>query len=111
MTDPQAFVIQNTLSSGAAHALLAPIIALVFGCAGGIAGALLDSIQRRMAIALGIGELLLVTAGLGAIRFASALNRSERPPYITFGLLAFGITMACAHPVLMALRRRNRTIT
>jgi hypothetical protein len=110
MTDPQAFVIHNTLSSGASHALLTPLIALVFGCAGGIAGALFGLVQRRVAVALGIGELLLVTAGLGAIRFASALNRSERPPFIMFGLLALGVTMACAHPILTAIRRQNRRI-
>jgi hypothetical protein len=109
MTDPQAFVIHNTLSSGASHALLSPIIALIFGCAGGIAGMLFGSIQRPVAIALGIGELLLLTAGLSAIGFASALHRSERPPYIMFGLLALGVTMACAHPILMAIRR-NRTL-
>jgi len=108
MTDPQAFVIRNTLSSGASHVLLAPIIALVFGCAGGIAGALLGSVQRRVAIALGVGELLLVTAGLAAIRFASSLNRPERPPFIMFGLLALGVTMACAYPILMAIRHGSK---
>jgi hypothetical protein len=108
MTDPQAFVIHNTLSSGASHALLTPIIGLVFGCAGGIAGAVLGSVQRPVAIALAVGELLLVTAGLAAIGFASSLDRSESPPYIMFGLLALGITMACAHSILTAIRSQSR---
>lgn len=110
MTDPQAFVISNTLSSGASHVLLAPLIALVFGCAGGIAGMLLGSIQRRVAIVLGIGALLLLVAGLSAIGVASALQRSERPPYIMFGLLALGITLACAHSVLRAIFHQSRTL-
>jgi hypothetical protein len=109
LTDPQAFVIHNTLSSGASHALLTPLIALVFGCAGGIAGALLASIQRPVAIALGVGELLLMTAGLATIGFASSLNRSERPPFIMFGLLALGATMVCVYPLLTAIRRQNRS--
>jgi hypothetical protein len=110
MTNPQAFVIHNTLSSGASHAVLTPIIGLVFGCAGGIAGMLLGSIQRPVAIALGVGALLLLTVGLGAIGLASSLNRSERPPFIMFGLLALGVTMACVHPILTAIRRQDRTI-
>ena len=110
MTDPQAFVIHNTLSSGASHVLLTPIIALVFGCAGGIAGMLFGAIHRPIALALAVGELLLLTVGLAAIGFASSLNRSERPPYIMFGLLALGVTMACAHPILAAIRRQNKMI-
>jgi hypothetical protein len=73
----------------------------------GVVYALLGSIRRRVAIALGIGELLLIAAGLGAIRFASSLNRPERPPYIMVGLLALGITMACAYPIVTAIRRRE----
>ena len=109
MADPRAFVIQNTLNSGAAHVLLAPLIAVVFGLAGGLAGKILASVQRVVAIALGFFELLLLGAGLVTIRFASSLDRPDRPPFIMFGLLALGVTMATAHPVLTAIRRQVTT--
>jgi len=109
MADPQAFVIQNTLNSGAAHVLLAPLIAVVFGFASGLAGAFLAFIHRGVAITLALLELLLVGAGLAAIRYASLLNRPDRPPYIMFGLLALGVTMATVHPVLTAIRRQTTT--
>lgn len=106
MTDPQAFVIQNTLNSGAAHMLLAPLMAVIFGFTSGVAGFFLASIRRGVAIALAVFALFLVVAGLAAIRHASLLNRPDRPPYIMFGLLALGITMATAHPVLVTIRRQ-----
>ena len=109
MSDSQAFVVQNSLNSGAAHVLLAPFMAVLFGFAGGLARAILRSIPRGVAIALGIFELLLLGAGLAAIRFASSLNRGDRPLYIMFGLLALGVTMASAHPVLTAIRRQATT--
>jgi hypothetical protein len=37
------------------------------------------------------------------------LNRSERLPFL-FGLLALGVTMACAHPILTAIRRQDRRV-
>ena len=107
MTDPQAFVIQNTLNSGAAHVLLAPLMAVVFGFAGGVASAILASVYRGVAITLAVFEVLLVGAGLAALRYASLLNRLDRPPYIMVGLLALGVTMATMHPVLTAIRRRK----
>ena len=106
MLDPQAFVVQNSLNSGSAHVLLAPLMAVVFGFAGGLASAILGSVQRRIAIALAIFALLLVGTGLATIQFASSLNRVDRPPYIMFGLLSLGVTMACAHPILTAIRRQ-----
>ncbi len=109
MTDPQAFVVRNTLDSGASHALLAPVVAAAFGLAGGLARAMLGSVRRGVAMALGGFAILLAGAGLAAIRFASSLNRPDRPPYIMFGLFALGVTMACAHPVLTAIRRRATT--
>ena len=109
MADPRAYVIQNTLSSGAAHALLAPLVAVVFGLAGGLTAKILASVHRVVAIALGVFELILLGAGLAAIRFASSLNRPDRPAFIMFGLLALGVTMATAHAVLTAIHRQVAT--
>jgi hypothetical protein len=105
ITDSQAFVIFNTLVSGSAHVLLAPLVALIFGFTGGCARSILRPVPRNIAAVLLVFELLLAVAGLFAIRFASSLNRPERPPYIMFGLLALGVTMASAHPVITAIRQ------
>ena len=87
---PKAFVIQNTLSSGLMHVLLAPLVAAVFGFAGGCVCALLRSIRRSVAIVLCLLNILFVGTGLAAIRFASALNRPDRPPFVMGGLLVLG---------------------
>lgn len=106
LTDPQAFVIKNTLESGTSHVILAPCIAAFFGFVGGCAGALLGSINRGLAIGLGVCIMGLAGSGVAALQFATSLNRSERPPYIMFGLLTLGFTMACAHPLLTAICHR-----
>ena len=108
MTDLPAFVIQNTMESGASHVLLAPVIAAIFGLAGGLASMILRSIHRGAAILLGAATILLFAAGLAAIRYASLLNRADRPPWIMFGLLSLGITLACAHPIFAAIDRREK---
>ena len=104
--DPQAFVIKNTFDSGAEHALIAPLVGAIFGLAGGWAAWLLGSLRRKIALFLAIGELILASLALLSIQFASSLARSERPPYILFGLLALGMTLACAHPIFSALQKR-----
>jgi hypothetical protein len=110
LTDPQAFVIQNTLTSGVTHVLLAPCIALGFGLAGAFAAALFGSVRRGPALALAVFELLLAVSGVAALRYASALDRAARPPFIMFGLLALGAVMACLHPILSALRRPSPSV-
>jgi hypothetical protein len=82
MTDPSAFVIYNTLSAAASHTILAPLIAAMFGFGGAITCQLLQCVQRRGGIALGICALVILAVGLEAIRFASSLDRPQRPPYI-----------------------------
>jgi hypothetical protein len=109
MADPQAFVIQTTLTSGAMHVLLAPLIALGFGLAGALAATLLGAVRGGPAWALAILELLLAAGGLASLRFASSLERAARPPYVMFGLLALGVTMACLHPIFSAVRRPPRS--
>jgi len=106
LTDPQAFVIQNTLTSGVMHVLLAPAIALAFGLAGALAAAVLGSVRGGPARGLAALELLLGVGGVAALRYSSSLERAARPPYVMFGLLALGAAMACLHPILSALRRR-----
>ncbi len=105
MSDPRAFVIRNTLDSASTHLLLAPLLAGLFGIVGGFACSRLHSLQWSAALIIGGLETGLLVGGLTALRFASSLARSERPPFVMMGLLALGIAMACAHPVVSAIRR------
>ena len=46
----------------------------------------------------------LAFGGVTALRLASALPRSARPPLVMAGLLGLGLALACAHAVLRAIR-------
>jgi hypothetical protein len=105
MADAQAFVIRNTLSSGASHALLAPLVALAFGVAGTVASMVVARVPRWAVGPLATTAILLLGAGLAALSYASGLEREARPPFIMGGLLALGLTMAAAYPLVMATRR------
>jgi hypothetical protein len=109
MADSQAFVIQNTLNAASSHLFVAPSMAMFFGFAGGFACMMISSIRRSIAIGLGMLEFVLVGSGLESIHFALSLNRSDRGPFILGGLLTLGLALACAHPVLTAIRRRTAT--
>jgi hypothetical protein len=105
MSDPSAFVIRYTLDSASTHLLHAPLVAALFGLVGGYSGSRLHSVQRSAAMIVGGLETGLLIGGLMALRFADTLARPERPPLVMSGLLALGIAMACAHPVVSSLRR------
>jgi hypothetical protein len=105
MTNPQAFVIANTLGASTMHLLLVPVVAAIFGLIGGCASLILSRIRQRVAILLGIFEFVFFIGGLASIRLASSLERAARPPYIMLGLLALGLTLACAYPILTVIRR------
>jgi hypothetical protein len=109
MTDAQAFVIQHTLNASTMHLLLVPIVAGIFGLMGGCAASILRSISQSVSVSLGVFELLLFIAGITSLRFASSLDRPARPPFVMAGLLALGIALACAHPILTVIRRRATT--
>jgi hypothetical protein len=105
MNDPEAFVIRNTLNAASSHLLIAPLVALFFGFAGGLACSIIGTVRRSLVIAAAASALPLIIAGLFSIRFASMIPRAERPPFIMFGLLALGVALSCAHPVVTAIRR------
>lgn len=114
MADPRAFVVRHTVAAAAMHVLLMPVVAAVFGAVGGSAAVVLRAhlrdVRRPAAWSLGGAECALAVGGLAALRWASTLPRSARPPFVMSGLLALGLALACAHAVLRTVRRSSAAI-
>jgi hypothetical protein len=108
MVDSRAYVVRNLFDSAATHLLLAPLLAAMVGAAGGFALSVLRPLARRTVVALGVFGVLLLVSGVAAIRFASALDRPARPPFIMFGLAALCVSLASAYPIVATLRRQPR---
>ena len=106
-----AVVVRHTLDAAAQHLLLMPVVAVVFGLIGGGASLLLSTASRTVASALAGGELALVLTGIVALRQVGALPRAARPPFVMGGLSALGVALACAYPVLHAVRHSRRADT
>lgn len=109
MVDSRAFVVRNLFDGAFTHLLLAPCLAAIVGAASGTALSMLRSLRRRTVAVLGLLGVLLLVSGVTAIRFASSLERSARPPFIMFGLLALCVSLASAYPVATTIRRRPNT--
>jgi hypothetical protein len=111
MSDPEAFVTRHLVTNASSHIFIAPTIALVIGAVGGLACLLLRSVRRRTAIALSGASVILFVAGAMSIHVAESLPRAQRPPFIQFGLAALAITLASAHPLLVAVRAQRTEAT
>ena len=111
MTDTRAFVTQHLISSAASHLFIAPAIAVFVGAVSAAAFQLLASLGRRVAMLLGCAALLLLIAGAASLRHATSLARSERPPFIDFGLASLAVALVSAHPLVLAFRQRRRSTT
>jgi hypothetical protein len=108
MTDAHGFVIRNMLDGSSSHLLIAPAVAVLAGAASGLACSLLKSVRRRTAAALAICALLVLIGGVAALRFASSLERSARPPFVMLGLLSLGVALTSAGPVFAVIRNPKR---
>jgi len=108
MKDERAFVIRNMLDGASTHLLIAPAVAVLAGAASGIACYVLKPIRRPTAAALALCAVLVFAGGVGALRFASSLERSARPPFVMLGLLSLGVTLTSAGPVFAAIRDPKR---
>jgi hypothetical protein len=106
MTDPGAFVTRHLVTNASLHIFVAPLIALAVGGVSALACVLLRSVPRGTAIALSVVSAMLFVAGATSIKFAESLAHAQRPPFIQFGLAALAITLASAHPLIAAARRR-----
>jgi hypothetical protein len=104
MQAPRAFVVRHEVGAAGEHLTLVPVVASFVGLSSGVANALLSSIRRQTALRTSIGAVLVFAAGVGSIRFATSLERAQRPPFIVFGLAALAVTLASAYPLLVAIR-------
>jgi hypothetical protein len=104
MQDPQAFVVRHEVGAAGEHLSIVPAIASFVGLVSGVACLFLISIRRQAALVISIVALLVFAAGVVSIRFATSLERAERPPFVVFGLAALAVTLASAHPLFIAIR-------
>jgi hypothetical protein len=108
MTDPSAFVVRHLVSSASSHLLIAPSIAVLVGIFSAAAFSVLAPLGRRPAVALAGVALLLLAGGAASIEHASSLERSQRPPFVDFGLASLAIALVSVHPLALAIRDRRR---
>ena len=107
MTDPSAFVIRNMFDSALAHLFVAPVAAVIVGIASGMVCAILRSARRETAIGLGLLNVGLFAVGVASLQWASAMERSARPPFVMLGLCALGISLASVYPLIVAIRSQG----
>ncbi len=104
MTDAGAYVIRNLFDAGSSHLLISPVVAVITGLTAAVIGLVLRRFSRRGKALFGCGAAMLLVAGVASIRMATSLQRSARPPYVLFGLLALGLSLASVYPVVVSLR-------
>jgi hypothetical protein len=100
----RVFVVRHEVGAAGEHLFIVPAIASFVGLISGVACLSLVSIRRRAALAITIVATLVFAAGVVSVRFASSLERAQRPPFIMFGLGALAVTLASAHPLFVAIR-------
>jgi hypothetical protein len=104
MQAPRAFVVRHEVGAAGLHLCGVPAIASFVGLVSGLACLFLTSIRRQAVLVISIVATLAFAAGIGSIRFATSLERAQRPPFIMFGLAALAVTLASAHPLFIAIR-------
>jgi hypothetical protein len=104
MQAPPAFVVRHEVGVAGEHLFLVPVIASFVGLVSGVACRFLTAMRRQAAVAISIVAMLVFAAGVASIRFATALERAQRPPFVLFGLAALAVTLASAHPLFIAIR-------
>jgi len=107
MTQPSAFVARHLISTASSHLFIAPAIAVFVGILSAAAFYLLAPLKRGFAIAVACIALLLLIGGAAAIKHASSLARSRRPPFIDFGLGSLAVALVSAHPLILALQGQS----
>jgi hypothetical protein len=101
---PPAFVVRHEAGAAGEHLCLVPAVASFVGLVSGVACRLLGSIRRQAALVISISATLVLAAGVVSLRFATSLERAQRPPFVAFGLATLAVTLASAHPLYVAMR-------
>jgi hypothetical protein len=109
MHDSQSFVVRNHMAAGGEHLLLVPLVAFLVGVVSAVACRLFASMKRQAALGVAIVAVLLFGAAIASIRFATSLERHERPPFIAFGLIGLAVTLASSPALLIAIRHRSQS--
>ena len=104
MQAPQPFVVRHEVEAAGQHLVLVPALASFIGLLSGVAGLFLRSVRRRAALAIGVVAAFVFAAGMVSIRVVASLERTQRPPFVLFGLAALAVTLASAHPLFVAIR-------
>jgi hypothetical protein len=99
-------VVRNMLDGAMSHLLLAPVVAVAAGAASGLCYSVVKSLRSRTAVALTAAAVIVCAGGLSALRAASALERSARPPYVMLGVLSLGVSLTALAALVVALRRQ-----
>jgi len=107
LNGPPSLVVRNMLDGAMSHLLLAPVVAIGAGAATGLAYFIVRSVRRRTAVMLTAGAALVCGGGITALRVASTLPRSDRPPYVMLGLLALAIGLTSLAALFAAVRRQS----
>lgn len=102
-------VIRNIFDGAFSHLALSPFVAVVAGAAGVVVCSILRLLARRTVVVLAFLDVLMLASGLFAIRFASTLERTARPPFIMFGLAALCLSLVSAYPLGTTIRLRGRS--
>jgi hypothetical protein len=101
-----AGVVRTMFDGAMVHVLLGPVVAVAAAMASGVVYSFVKPLRIRTAIALMAGAVVVAAGGISALRFASTLPRSARPPYVMLGLCALGIGLTALPGLLTAVRRR-----
>ena len=101
-----AGVVHNMLEGAATHLLLAPVVAVAAGATSSLFYSAVKSLRSRTTVALVAVATLVCISGLSALRVASTLERSARPPYVMLGVLSLGVSLTALAALVAALRRQ-----
>jgi hypothetical protein len=105
IADQRAFVARHLVSSASSHLLIAPVIAVFVATLSAVAFQVLARLDRRISSFVASATSLLLVGGSASLRHASSLERSQRPPFIVFGLVSLAIALVSVHPLVVALQR------
>lgn len=104
------FPVANLMANASTHMLLAPIIAAGTGAiAYGAALALARLGSRLAAGMLLVLDGTLLFGGVALLVYAASLARSSRPPFVMSGMLAAGLSLALAPPLIGNLFKHSES--